>query len=85
MNSPPILEGIQVINPYDDNSFIKEEHSHCLWQGDPTRAVDLPAENGRGTNFRPFYVDTRNFRISPLPPTPLQLFQLFLPISLIEK
>ncbi|KAM5528713.1 AC transposable element-derived protein 4 [Fusarium oxysporum f. sp. phaseoli] len=85
MNSPPILEEIHVINPYDDNSFIKEEYSHCLWQGDPTLAVDLLAENDRGTNFRPFHVETRNFRISPLPPTPLQLFQLFLSISLVEK
>ncbi|KAJ0125941.1 Uncharacterized protein HZ326_30957 [Fusarium oxysporum f. sp. albedinis] len=81
MNSPPILEEIQVINPYDDNSFIREEHSRCLWQGDPTRAVDLPVENDRGTNFKPFHVETRNFRVSPLPPTPLQLFQLFLPIQ----
>jgi hypothetical protein len=85
MTSPPILEEIQVINPYDDNSFIKEEHSHCLWQDDPTQAVNLPAENDRGTNFKPFHVEIRKFRISPLPPTPLQLFQLFLPISLVEK
>jgi hypothetical protein len=42
-------------------------------------------ENNRGTNFKPFHVETCNFRISPLPPTPLQLFQLFLPISLVEK
>jgi hypothetical protein len=42
-------------------------------------------ENDRGTNFKPFHVETRNFRISPLPPTSPQLFQLFLPISLVEK
>jgi hypothetical protein len=45
MNSPPILEEIQVINPYDDKSFIREEHSRRLWPTDPTRAVDLSAHH----------------------------------------
>lgn len=85
MTSPPILEEIRVINPYDDRSFIREEHSRRLWPNDPTRAVDFPAENDRGTNFEPFHVETRPFHINTLPPTPLQLFQLFLPISLVEK
>jgi hypothetical protein len=30
-------------------------------------------------------VETREFHINTLPPTPLKLFQLFLPISLVEK
>ncbi|EGU73199.1 hypothetical protein FOXB_16291 [Fusarium oxysporum f. sp. conglutinans Fo5176] len=85
MNTPPILEEIQVINAYDDKSFIKEEHSHRLWPDDPTRALVLPAENDRVTNFEPFHVKTRNFHINTLPPTPLQLFHLFLPISLVEE
>jgi hypothetical protein len=50
---------------------------------DPTRvAVPFLAETDCGTKFEPFPL---SFRINILPPTPPQLFQLFLPISLIEK
>jgi hypothetical protein len=85
MNSQSIQEESQALNAYDDKSFIKEDHSHQLHPNDPTRIAIFPAETDRGTNFEPFHVETRNFRISTLPPTPLQLFQLFLPMSLIEK
>lgn len=74
-----------MINVYDDNSFIREEHSHRLWPNDPTRAAVFPAEVDRDTKFEPFHVETRKFHINTLPLTPLQLFQLFLPISLVEK
>jgi hypothetical protein len=33
----------------------------------------------------PFPLETPSFRINTQPPTPLQSFQLFLPISLVEK
>jgi hypothetical protein len=85
MNSPPILEEIHVINAYDDSSFIKEDHSRRIHPNDPTRIAVFPAETDRGTKFEPFPVETRSFCINTLPPTPLQLFQLFLPISLVEK
>jgi hypothetical protein len=85
MNSPPILEEIHVSNTYDDSSFIKEDHSRYIHPNDPTRVAVFPTETGRGTKFEPFPLETRSFRINTLPPTPLQLFQLFLPISLVEK
>jgi hypothetical protein len=85
MTSQSMLEESQAPNTYDGKSFIKEDHSHQLHPNDPTRIAVFPAETDRGTNFEPFHVETRNFRISTLPPTPLQLFQLSLPISLVEK
>ncbi|KAJ3453795.1 hypothetical protein MRS44_018427 [Fusarium solani] len=85
MNSAPILEEIYVINAYDDSSFIKEDHSRRIHPNDPTRVAVFPAETNRDTKFEPFPVETRSFRINTLPPTSLQLFQLFLPISLVEK
>lgn len=85
MNSPPILEEIHVINTYDNSCFIKEDHSRRIHPNDPTRVAVFPAETDRGTKFEPFPLETRSFRINILPPTPLQLVQLFLPISLIKK
>jgi hypothetical protein len=85
MSTQLIPREADTINVYDDNSFVKEEHSHKLWPDDPTRAAVFPAEKDRGTKFEPFPVETRSFRINTLPPTPLQLFQIFLPISLIAK
>ncbi|KAH7463269.1 hypothetical protein FOMA001_g18040 [Fusarium oxysporum f. sp. matthiolae] len=85
MESPPILDEIRVINPYDDKSFLDERHSHRIWPNDSTRAAVFPAEEDRGTTFQPFQVEPRKFHINTLPPTPLKLFQLFLPIFLVEK
>ncbi|KAM6514071.1 hypothetical protein FALCPG4_18895 [Fusarium falciforme] len=85
MSSPPILDEIQVITPYDHTSFLDERHSHRIWPSDSTRAAGFPAEEDQGTSFEPFQVETRKFHINTLPPTPLKLFQLFLPISLVEK
>jgi hypothetical protein len=85
MDTSPILEEIHVVSIYDDNSFIKEDHSRRMHPNDPTRAAVFPAETDRGTKFEPFHIEKRNFRINTLPSTPLQLFQLFLPTSLVEK
>jgi hypothetical protein len=85
MSSPPILDEIQVVTSYDDKSFLDERHSRRIWPDDSTRATVFPAEEDQGTSFEPFQVETREFHINTLPPTPLKLFQLFLPISLVEK
>ncbi|KAL6353658.1 hypothetical protein LRP88_12971 [Fusarium phalaenopsidis] len=80
-----IPQEAQALNAYDDKSFIKEHHSHQMHPNDPTWVAVFPAEKARGTNFEPFHVETRNFHINTPPPSPLQLFQLFLPISLVER
>jgi hypothetical protein len=85
MSAQLIPEDAQTLNAYDDKSFIKAKHSHRLWPSDPTCTVVFPAAQDRGTQFEPFNVPRREFPIARLPPTPLQLFQLFLPISLVEK
>lgn len=79
MTSQSIPNEIQIINPYDDKSLIKEEHTP-YGPDDLTRAPVFPADNNRGTSFEPFHVETRNFHINILPSTPLQLFHLFLSI-----
>jgi hypothetical protein len=85
MSTQLIPEDAQALNAYDDKSFIKAKHSHRLWPNDPTCVVVFPTTQDRGTQFEPFNVPKREFHIATLPPTPLELFQLFLPFSLIEK
>ncbi|UPL02957.1 hypothetical protein LCI18_013891 [Fusarium solani-melongenae] len=80
-----IPQEAQALNAYDDMSFIKEDHSHQMHPNDPTRVAVFPADKARGTKFEPFPVETRNLYINTPPPSPLQLFQLFLPISLVER
>ncbi|KAI8687201.1 Piggybac transposable element-derived protein 4 [Fusarium sp. Ph1] len=80
-----IPQEAQALNAYDDMSFIKENHSHQMHPNDPTRVAVFPADKARGTKFEPFPVETRNLHINTPPPSPLQLFQLFLPISLVER
>jgi hypothetical protein len=45
---------------------------------------NFPPEEGRGDDFQPFNLEYRDFKINPLPKEPLELFQLFVPISLIQ-
>jgi hypothetical protein len=52
---------------------------------DPTGVPDFPAEEGRGDDFQPFNIKYRDFKINPLPQQPLELFQLFIPISLVQS
>ncbi|KNB06171.1 hypothetical protein FOXG_19591 [Fusarium oxysporum f. sp. lycopersici 4287] len=52
---------------------------------DPTGAPNIPPEAGRGDDFEPFNLEYRDFQINPLPQQPLELFQLFVPISLVQS
>jgi hypothetical protein len=52
---------------------------------DPTGVPNFPPEEGQGHDFQPFHLQDRDFNIRPLPKEPLELFQLFLPISLIQS
>jgi hypothetical protein len=79
MNSQLIQEEIEVSCAYGDESF--ETQNRTDNPGPP----DLPANESRGRNFVPFNVEKRTFHINTLPSTPLDLFQLFMPISLTEK
>ncbi|KAM5529774.1 AC transposable element-derived protein 4 [Fusarium oxysporum f. sp. phaseoli] len=44
----------------------------------------FPAEEAAGHSSIPFNIEYRDFHISPLSQEPLEFFQLFVPISLIQ-
>jgi hypothetical protein len=52
---------------------------------DPTGVPNFPPEEGRGHDFQPFNLEYHDFKINLLPKEPLELFQLFVPISLIQS
>lgn len=85
MTSQSIPEEAQALNAFDDKSFIKKKHSYPVGPNESTRAPVFPADTTRGHSFEPFHIEARDLHINQLPHTPLQLFQLFLPIWLVEK
>ena len=53
---------------------------------DSTYRPDIKPTDAVGSQFEPFNVPDRDFLVrQPLPPTPLQLFQQFLPEQLVEQ
>jgi hypothetical protein len=82
MSSPPILDEIHVKEyDFDDHSF----HTYAQQRGlGPAGIIINPPEEAGGHSFIPFNVEGRDFHINILPPIPLELFQLFTPISLIQ-
>ncbi|KAM5528426.1 hypothetical protein FOXYSP1_18907 [Fusarium oxysporum f. sp. phaseoli] len=82
MSSPPILDEIHVKEyDFDDHSF----HTHAQQRGLGPAGIINPPEEAGGHSFVPFNVEDRDFHINILPPTPLELFQLFTPISLVQS
>ncbi|ENH72260.1 hypothetical protein FOC1_g10004497 [Fusarium oxysporum f. sp. cubense race 1] len=73
----------QEIHIIDDHSFDSPPFTAAA--NDPTGAPDIPPEEGRGDDFQPFNLEYRDFQINPLPQQPLELFQLFVPISLVQS
>ena len=76
MSSPKIHDSI------DDHSF---NTPTLRAANDPTGVPDLPPKEGRGHDFQPFNLEYRDFKINPLPKEPLELFQLFIPSSLVQS
>jgi hypothetical protein len=73
----------QEIHILDDHSFDSPPFTAAT--NDPTGATNIPPEEGRGDDFQPFNIEYRDFQINPLPQLPLELFQLFIPISLVQS
>ncbi|RYC82709.1 hypothetical protein BFJ63_vAg14430, partial [Fusarium oxysporum f. sp. narcissi] len=73
----------QEIHIIDNHSFDSPPFTAAA--NDPTGAPDIPPEEGRGDDFQPFNLEYRDFQINPLPQQPLELFQLFVPISLVQS
>ncbi|KAJ0131739.1 Uncharacterized protein HZ326_25165 [Fusarium oxysporum f. sp. albedinis] len=51
----------------------------------PTGVPNFPPEEGRGDDLQPFKLEYRDFKINPLPKEPPELFQLLIPISIIQS
>ncbi|KAF4963096.1 hypothetical protein FSARC_8869 [Fusarium sarcochroum] len=82
MPSQSIPSQTQDSYDFDDSRF----HPHSKrGPNDPTGVPDFPAEEAEGTDFTPFNIQYRDFKINPLPQKPLELFQLFVPISLVQS
>jgi len=75
----------QEIDSYDDKSFCKQHKGPRTGLKEPVGANDYPADETRGFNFSPFIIQPRDYHISYLPNTPLDLFQLFVPKSLLWR
>jgi hypothetical protein len=72
----------QLQDSLDDHSF----HTHSeRGPGDPTGVPNFPPEEGRGNHFTPFNIEYRDFQVKSLPKEPLELFQIFIPISLVQS
>ncbi|RKK10605.1 hypothetical protein BFJ66_g16165 [Fusarium oxysporum f. sp. cepae] len=73
------MSSSKIQDSLDDHSFDTPPLS------DPTGVPNFPPEEGRGDDFQPFNLEYRDFKINPLPKEPLELFQLFIPISLVQS
>jgi hypothetical protein len=85
MNTSSDPDQRQEVDSYDDKSFCKEHKGPRIGPEDHAGANDFPPDETRGFNFSPFIVQPRNFHISYLPNTPLDLFQLFIAKSLLWR
>jgi hypothetical protein len=64
---------------------VSTDHSTREQAADATYRPDFEPTTRPGTHFHPLDIPERDLVVKPLPPTPLKLFQLFLPESLVEQ
>ncbi|RKK77629.1 hypothetical protein BFJ70_g17123 [Fusarium oxysporum] len=76
------MSSSKIQDSIDDHSF---DTPPLRAANDPTGVPNFPPEEGRGDDFQPFNLEYRDFNINPLPKEPLELFQLFIPISLVQS
>ncbi|KJZ69067.1 hypothetical protein HIM_11536 [Hirsutella minnesotensis 3608] len=76
---------IPAVNSFENTLFVRLDHCQREQPIDSTVRPQFDPEPKRGPEFTPFPVPEREPQVQQLPPTPLLLFQLFLPISLVEK
>ncbi|KAK7570691.1 hypothetical protein V3481_019237 [Fusarium oxysporum f. sp. vasinfectum] len=77
-----MMSSSKIQDHIDDHSFSPPPLRAA---NDTTGVPNFPPEEGRGDDFQPFNVEYHDFKINPLPKEPLELFQLFLPISLVQS
>ncbi|KAM4067463.1 DDE superfamily endonuclease [Hirsutella rhossiliensis] len=75
---------IPAVNSFEHTLFIRLDHCQREQPIDSTVRPTFDPEPERGHEFTPFHVPEREPQPRQLPPTPLLLFQQFLPESLVE-
>ena len=72
------------VSEVDAKLFIRLDHYQQEREGDITGRPDFKPVATCGSAFYPFKLEQRHPLLSTLPASPVDLFQLFLPISLME-
>lgn len=81
---PTLAAPLEVFD--DADLYIRLDEAQREQPIDSTYRPDKPAATQRGTRFIPLSIDPlRKPRITELPPTPLSLFQAFVPESLVKS
>lgn len=72
------------VSEADNELFVRLDHYQQEREGDITGRPDFKAVAACGSAFYPFKLEQRHPFLSALPASPVDLFQLFLPVSLIQ-
>ncbi|KAJ3455627.1 hypothetical protein MRS44_017109 [Fusarium solani] len=75
----------QALNAADPSSYITEENSRREQPDDFTCRPVFSPTTRCGAYFLPMEMPSRDLEVKSLPQTPLELFQLFLPYSLVKS
>ncbi|KJZ70650.1 hypothetical protein HIM_09970 [Hirsutella minnesotensis 3608] len=75
---------IPTVNSFEETLFVRLDHCQREQPVDSTVRPSFEPEPERGPEFVPFHVPEREPQVRQLPPTPLLLFQLFVPTFLVE-
>ncbi|KFA53217.1 hypothetical protein S40293_10033 [Stachybotrys chartarum IBT 40293] len=73
------------VSEVDAELFVRLDHYQQEREGNITGRPDFKPVAACGSAFYPFKLDQRHPLLSTLPASPVNLFQLFLPISLVES
>ncbi|KEY73241.1 hypothetical protein S7711_09855 [Stachybotrys chartarum IBT 7711] len=69
----------------DTELFVRLDHYQQEREGDITGRPNFEPVAACGSTFEPFELEQRHPLLSTLPASPVDLFQLFLPVFLIER
>lgn len=75
----------EALNAADPSSYITEKNSRREQPNDFTYRPVFSPTTSYGAYFLPSTMPSRDLHINTLPQTPLELFQLFIPYSLVES
>ncbi|KFA80357.1 hypothetical protein S40288_10159 [Stachybotrys chartarum IBT 40288] len=73
------------VSKVDHELFVRLDHYQQEQEDDVTGRPDFEPIAACGSVFYPFKLELRHSLLSMLPASPVDLFQLFLPVSLVES